>query len=101
MDALRTPIGGPPAEGIVRLRLPSPTKKQSTGLFFLPLLCFAPLEFRSCGSGKGLCLLNPAKAPRPLTLATLSRKGGSKAFSFVLLKLSNIAAPKRTAITLL
>ena len=59
MDALCAPIGGPPAEGSVRLRLPSPTKKQSTGLFFLPLLRFALLGISlPAGSDEG-------SAPRP------------------------------------
>ena len=89
MDALRAPIGGPPAEGSVRLRLPSPTAKQSTGLFafisgvrpklmLLPLLRFAYAgDFAPCGERLG--------AP-PQDPASLSRKAGPKAFSSLLLK---------------
>ena len=63
MDALRTSIGGPPARVL-------PRKKQSTGLFFLPLLRFACAgDFATCGSRRGLLALDPARAARPLTLA--------------------------------
>ncbi len=65
MDALCAPIGRPPTEGSVRLRLPSPTAKQSTGLFafisgvrpklmLLPLLRFALLGISlPAGSDEG------------------------------------------------
>ena len=71
MDALHAPIGRPPAEGIVRLRLPSPTVKQSTGLFALisavkagisasHLLRFACAgNFALCGARRGLCPSTP------------------------------------------
>lgn len=35
MDAFHASIGSPQTEGIVRLRIPSPTAKQSAGLFAL------------------------------------------------------------------
>ena len=56
MDALRAPIEEPPTEGSVRLRLPSPTQKESTGLFLLPLLRFASLGISlPAGSDLGRC----------------------------------------------
>ena len=56
----RTPDEGPP------------TKKQSTGLFFLPLLRFACAgDFALCGARLGA----PPRDP-----ASLSRKAGAKAF---------------------
>ena len=65
MDAYAS-IGRPPAEGIVRLRLPSPTVKQSTGLFYIPsCACLCWEISRSAERDEG-------SAPRPRSLERLA-----------------------------
>ena len=75
MDAFHAPIGGPPTEGSVRLRLPSPTQKESTGLFLLPLLRFASLGI-SLPAGSDL-------GRRPKTLPPFRERVGGKLLVFV------------------
>ena len=44
-------------------------------------------DFALCGARQVALPLDPARAPRPLTLASLSRKAGSKAFNSLSLKI--------------